>query len=367
MPAMIPISLSLAGFLSYRDQIEIDFQSVDLACISGANGAGKSSILDGITFALFGQARKRDDSLVNTHPDVQQAEVILVFDYERNRYKVQRIKPKGKSSLVEFHIQDKEGKWKALSERSIRETDARIQETLRLDYETFVNAAFFLQGKADQFTQQRPGDRKRILGSILGLEAWEEYRARSGERRRGLDTEISSLEGRIREINEELAEEDERKAKLKDLNAELERVQTARKSQARLVEEARKRSASLEKQAKTVATLAEQVERLKRELEQSQARKQEREVESGQFADVLERKAEIEAGNEKLGQLRAELAELDKQAEGFHAQDKQRGEHQIAIESEKARLQSELEGLEKQARFDLRQGFARLNGEILRA
>ncbi len=61
----------------------------------------------------------------------------------------------------------------------MRETELRILQTLRMDYETFINASFFLQGKADQFTQQRPGDRKRILGSILGLEIWESYRQRA--------------------------------------------------------------------------------------------------------------------------------------------------------------------------------------------
>jgi len=50
---MIPISLSISGFLSYKDPAEIDFTSFDLACISGQNGAGKSSILDAITWPQF--------------------------------------------------------------------------------------------------------------------------------------------------------------------------------------------------------------------------------------------------------------------------------------------------------------------------
>ena len=83
---MIPILLKLSGFLSYRDPVEIDFTSFDLACISGANGAGKSSLLDAITWALFGQARKRDDTLVNLQSTV--AEVSLEFAYEGNTYRV---------------------------------------------------------------------------------------------------------------------------------------------------------------------------------------------------------------------------------------------------------------------------------------
>ena len=77
---MIPLHLSLSGFLSYRDRAELDFTGFELACIAGANGAGKSSLLDAITWALFGQARKQDDSLINAQSSA--AELSLTFAYE---------------------------------------------------------------------------------------------------------------------------------------------------------------------------------------------------------------------------------------------------------------------------------------------
>ena len=77
---MIPINLSISGFLSYRDPVEIDFTGFDLACIAGSNGAGKSSILVAITWVLFGQGRKRDESLINTQSET--AEVTLTFQYD---------------------------------------------------------------------------------------------------------------------------------------------------------------------------------------------------------------------------------------------------------------------------------------------
>jgi len=52
------VKLKIDGFLSYREPVEIDFQDIELACISGANGAGKSSLLDAITWVLFCEARK---------------------------------------------------------------------------------------------------------------------------------------------------------------------------------------------------------------------------------------------------------------------------------------------------------------------
>ena len=104
---MIPVRLKISGFLSYHDPVEVDFTTFELACISGQNGAGKSSLLDAITWALFGQARKKDDSLINSASD--SAEVVFVFEYEQNVYRIQRIMPRGKTGILEFQIQNAHG------------------------------------------------------------------------------------------------------------------------------------------------------------------------------------------------------------------------------------------------------------------
>ena len=99
---MIPRRLALSGFLSYLEPVEIDFTAIELACISGANGSGKSSLLDAITWVLFGMARKRDDSLI--HAEAKTAEVSLEFEYEGAVYRVMRIKPRDKTAMLELHI-----------------------------------------------------------------------------------------------------------------------------------------------------------------------------------------------------------------------------------------------------------------------
>src|SRR5512141_1478801 len=103
---MIPLHLRISGFLSYRDPVELDFTSFDLACISGHNGAGKSSLLDAITWALFGQARRRDEALINLQSKA--AEVTLTFQYEGSIYRIQRALPRGKSGILEFQVLEAE-------------------------------------------------------------------------------------------------------------------------------------------------------------------------------------------------------------------------------------------------------------------
>ena len=92
---MIPIRLELTNFLSYRETTVLDFDGLDLACIAGHNGAGKSSLLDAITWALFGKSRsKSDDDIVNRRAgrEGQQAEVRLEFALEGATYRVIRQK-----------------------------------------------------------------------------------------------------------------------------------------------------------------------------------------------------------------------------------------------------------------------------------
>jgi exonuclease SbcC len=370
---MIPIRLYISGFLSYREPVELDFTSLDLACIAGPNGAGKSSLLDAMTWALFGQARKRDDSVIHTRSST--AEVRLVFAYEGNLYTVRRIKPRDKTMLLEFQIWQEDspqpaakssespvnssqtpadsrqksgisgGQWRPLTERTLRETELRILQTLRMDYETFINASFFLQGKADQFTQQRPSDRKRILGSILGLEIWESYRQRAAERRKLVEGDITGLDGRLKEISTELAEEQARRNRLQELEADLERLVALRLSQDAAVQTARQIAATLQEQGRMVELLHRQLEALQRRTEESTMRLNERRAEKDTHAAILQRASQIEAAYNAWQAKKAELEQVEKTAARFRETEKRRETPRLEIQDARARLEQELHSL----------------------
>src|SRR3989337_554695 len=225
---MNPVRLQLTGFLSYRDTVEIAFDAIDLACVSGQNGAGKSSILDGITWALFGKARGKDEDVINSRSEA--AEVVLDFDLEDCLYRVQRSKARNKTTVLEFMIRDGDNRWRPLTEATVRATEERIEQVLRLDYETFINASFFLQGKADQFSQQRPGDRKRILHNVLGLDIWEAYRLQAAKNTRAQELERNVLAGQLQQNDEEIAREPLYQYELKQLEIELEHLTELLKS-----------------------------------------------------------------------------------------------------------------------------------------
>ena len=267
---MIPLHLKLSGFLSYRQPAEVDFTGFHLACISGTNGAGKSSLLDAITWALFGQARKRDKSLINLGSKA--AEVAFTFAYEGNVYRVLRLLPRGKTGVLEFQVAEnarvdvpipqQDITWRPLTEHTGRETQKRIEDTLRLDYETFINVSFFLQGRADQFAQQPASRRKEILGSILGLEQWEVYRERAGERRKEVERQLDPIDGRLKEISDELGEETQRKENLSRLEKELKRLGSLRQAQETALAALKEKRLALDKQVELVQRQEQSLQRL---------------------------------------------------------------------------------------------------------
>ncbi|MFN2121692.1 MAG: AAA family ATPase, partial [Anaerolineales bacterium] len=353
---MIPLELLVSGFLSYREPARLDFTGFSLACISGSNGAGKSTLLDAITWALFGQARRRDEALINAQSPA--AEVAFTFQYEGVDYRIQRTLARGRSSVLELQARrpttelrgdaesgdvhgDSDGSWMVLTERTVRDTQARIQQILRLDYETFVNASFFLQGKADQFAQQTPTKRKEILTSILGLGAWEGYKTRAAELRRQLEEQLAAIEGRLEEIGAELAEEDTRRGHLRALEADVARVSAARAAQAAAVEDLRRAQASLDKQRAVIEGLETGMRQSREQLATLERRLSEGQASRAAQASLLLREDEIRDSHARWQAALDEVRRWDRAALAFQDRSRTRAALVGEIGAERARLEEE--------------------------
>ncbi len=266
--------------------------------------------------------------------------------------------PRGKTTTLEFQIAEggdpqtsivnQQITWRPLTERTLRDTQGRIEHILRLDYDTFVNVSFFLQGRADQFAQQPPTRRKEILGAILGLEAWDGYRERAAERRKAVERELDSVDGRVAEIEAELAEEEPRQARLAELESMLEGLVASRKLQETALENVKQVRLALERQRVTVGNLDQALERSQVHLAGLQARLEVKEAERSTHAELVQRAAEVEASYATLQKGRLDLEKWEQVAARFREQDGLRQPLLREIESEEARLQQEKTGLEQQ-------------------
>jgi exonuclease SbcC len=202
-----------------------------------------------------------------------------------------------------------------------------------------------LQGKADQFTQKKAGERKAVLSTILGLEIWDTYKDRTAEKRRQIEIEVQSLDGRVAEIEAELGEEDARRSRLAELEENLKQLSSTRAAQESALENIKKNAAQLDQQRKLAVTLSKSLERARSDHASLETRLAQKESEGKIYSDLLSRAKEIESSYQKWQNARAELEELDKAAAEFREHEKEREPLQKQIAVAKATLEEEQRAL----------------------
>ncbi len=342
---MIPIRLEIKNFLPYRSPDPIIFDGIHLACLTGTNGAGKSSILDAITWALWGRARaKRDEDLV--HLGQNDMQVQLDFYQEGTVYRVLRRRSKGKTSSgdLTLYAQQPEGHFLVM-EGGLRNAQPRINTLLRLDYDTFVNSAFLQQGKADSFTTKAPAERKKVLADILGLDQWRDYEEIAKDRATQAKTQITFFENQIREIDRELATRpalEQDYANAEKLHAE---ASIALENARQRLKEVESTPNDLRNAQNNRADRDGRLRDLNRQLQEVRARIASNRQKLADYQDILEMRVAIEAGYLALQEARQADSTLSEKFRQLATLKEERNRLENEINTAKIRLEGEISNL----------------------
>jgi len=353
---MIPLVLHLRNFMCYREATLLDLTGIHLACLAGDNGHGKSALLDAMTWALWGKSRARhDDDLVSLGE--KEMEVELEFLLDGTHYRVIRKRQLARRSrgALEFQIRGN-GNFRSFTAGTQRETQARIEKVLRVNYDTFINSAFLVQGRADEFTVKQPAERKRILADILGLSIYDEYEQRAKSLARDWEQAQRDAEVRIQEINRELDHRPKYKHELEAAQAGLAQLASQAQVAERTLQQLRGKLQTLGAQKTQLADVSERIraaEARLRELDE-RVKAQSKRITVGE--SVLERRQEILTGHARLLQARTKEAEFGVKLSQLLAlnEEKARTEKQITVatkdlELEKQVVKGKLSDLEQQA------------------
>ncbi|MEE8442975.1 MAG: SMC family ATPase, partial [Dehalococcoidia bacterium] len=332
---MIPLKLTLENFKCYRQGVPVlHLEGVHIACLCGANGHGKSSLLDAITWALWGDAVHRpQEELV--HIGEQDMRVELEFAAggsspetgQRQKYRVIRRYARGRgtragATSLELQIAVGRGEaevvgegdvgavhavpqvpqvpqtpqeFRGISGNSVRETEAHIRRLVGMDYDTFVNSAFLVQGRADEFTTKRPAERQRVLANILGLGFYDRLQERARQKVRSCAAEIQRIQGQVQAWSEQLAQRPGFEEELPRVESELEQtgndlaaVEREAVALRQQVESLRGRQQELEGLGRQRDTAREEVEQLRVQATQHEQRVRDWETVASREKDIVQ-------------------------------------------------------------------------------
>jgi exonuclease SbcC len=175
-----PIKLELKGFTAFRETCKIDFSEFDLFAITGPTGAGKTSLLDAMTYALYGKTSRLNKAgwdLVSQGANAMS--VLLHFRVGAEEYQVMRgIRGSTVSARLEQREKDE---WKPLS-GSITGVNEEIQRIVGLDFSGFTKTVILPQGKFDVFLRGEAKERREVLCELLDVDVYQRMMKSANER-----------------------------------------------------------------------------------------------------------------------------------------------------------------------------------------
>lgn len=275
---MKPISLKIAGLQSYREQQEIDFESLTetgLFGIFGPTGSGKSSLLDGITLAMYGKVERAQGGTqgIMNHSEDQ---LSVAFTFELNsaagshRYRVERrFKRTGEqtvSNTISRFIEVTPDGDEVLADK-LADVTRCVEEKIGLKMDDFTRAVVLPQGKFAEFLSLRGVDRRQMLQRLFHLEQYGDQLALKLSRR------VKENESALRALEAE--QQGLGSAGEQDVEAAAERLQEA----VAHAEACRRRLEEVLRQSERFARIRElQEERSRRELQRQRLSAQESEI-----------------------------------------------------------------------------------------
>jgi len=307
------------------------FEEVDLELparvigIFGANGSGKSSLVESLAFGLYGRARTRRQE-IRTHGILTDCLVRLVFEHGGSEYEVRRsIRGRNHQTDAEIFVGD------LPLASGVTDVDAEIQRLLRMDQQVFRASVFAEQKQLDAFSDVTAGKRKEMVLRLLGIRPVDEARSSARKeskttRQRADDlgvalTDVAQLETELQAANDVV----------KRAFAAAEETASALKAAMRLAQQAARVFEEADIARQRAEKLAVRREGL---LDRHKATEESR-------AGLVERLERLEEDVRKLPELRSELASLEGVVELL-----QRAERLAEVTSALARVTEKLEALQ---------------------
>ncbi|WP_226674564.1 AAA family ATPase [Mesobacillus jeotgali] len=228
---MKPLKLTMQAFGPYADTETIDFKQLEnrtMFVISGKTGSGKTTIFDGISYAIYGKASGEDrngpDLRSQFADDELLTEVTLEFSLRQKTYRItrspqqERKKRSGEGTTsvgakAEFYLIDENGELQLLAS-NVREVDEKIKEIMIIDSNQFRQILMIPQGEFRKLLTSDSKEKEVILQRLFHTEIYkrveEKLREEATLLKKSVEDQVEKRNSALRSIkaveNEELKE-----------------------------------------------------------------------------------------------------------------------------------------------------------------
>ena len=199
---MRPVRLELHGFTAFRDETVVDFAGADLFSLSGPTGAGKSSIIDGMCFALYGSVPRLDRRTVAPVISTGKVEARIRFDFtigQREFTAVRVVRRTGTGATTKEARLESDGQTLAGDADAVT---AKSEELLGLGFEQFTKCVVLPQGDFARFLHDKPSTRQELLVKLLDLGVYERMRGEANTRRVASESAAEVLERQLQSVSD---------------------------------------------------------------------------------------------------------------------------------------------------------------------
>ncbi len=203
---MRPITIIMEGFSTFLDRTEVDFSGVDLVALVGPTGSGKSSIIDAMTFALYGSVSRYNDARLVApviHQRANEARVRLDFEVGGRVYTAVRVVRRGKADRATT----REARLEQLTEidedaspvlaSGAKELTEAVEQLLGLDFTQFTRTVVLPQGDFAEFLTDDPASRQRLLRRLLDIEVYARMGTQARETAKAAGQQAEVLEAQL--------------------------------------------------------------------------------------------------------------------------------------------------------------------------
>jgi len=200
---MRPIRLEIEGFTTFREPTTVDFEGAELFALWGPTGAGKSSIIDAIVFALYGTIPRLDDrrAVAGVMSQGKMAtKVRLDFAVGRETYCAVRIVTRTKTGATtrEARLErPREGQEPEILAGTADELTGAVEQLLGLSLVHFTRCVVLPQGEFARFLLDKPGERQKLLSELLDLGIYDRMGNLARERATAAKASLDVREARL--------------------------------------------------------------------------------------------------------------------------------------------------------------------------